>query len=365
METEDRGYWQWFCSSFFSEPGLEHRLLERYGSPREVFERKTEELTEAFAGNTAKLASVCREREKWDFTGEKERLERLGIRFVTREDAEYPRRLWDISDAPYGLFFRGELPPEKLPAVAVIGARDCSSYGKNIALWFAGELAQAGTAILGGMARGIDAWGHRGALAAGGKTYAVLGSGADVCYPEENRDIYMELEKRGGLISECPPGTRPLRHLFPLRNRILSGLADVVLIIEARKKSGSLITADCALEQGREIYAVPGPLGETLSEGCHNLIRQGAGLAVSPEKLLEDLEIFPGIHMKKMQKNKITLERSENLVYSCLSFQAQNLDSICRKTGLSPSEALGALGKLQIRGYVQESFKNYYSVWKQ
>lgn len=362
METEDRGYWQWFCSSFFSDPGLERRLLERYGSPGEIFRQKEEALTEAFPGNAAKLTSVCRKRETWDFVREKERLERLEMRFVSKEDAEYPRRLRELSDAPCGLFFRGELPPEKLPAVAVIGARDCSGYGKGIARWFAGELAASGVAILGGMARGIDSWGHRGALAAKGRTYAVLGSGADVCYPEENRDIYMELEKRGGIISECPPSTRPLRHLFPLRNRILSGLADAVLIIEAREKSGSLITADCALEQGREVFAVPGPLGEALSEGCHNLIRQGAGLAVSPEKLLEDLEIFPGIHMKKMQKNKITLERSENLVYSCLSFRAQNLDSICRKTGLSPSEALGVLGRLQIRGYVQESFKNQYTV---
>ena len=170
----------------------------------------------------------------------------------------------------------------------------------------------------------------------------------------------MELEQRGGLISESPPGVRPLTYLFPLRNRILSGLSDAVLIIEAKEKSGSLITADCALEQGREVYAVPGPLGEALSAGCHNLIRQGAGLAVSPERLLEDLMILPGINMKKMQKNKITLERSENLVYSCLRLQAQNLGEICEKTGLAPESALGILAKLQLKGYAKEVSRNYY-----
>ena len=160
--------------------------------------------------------------------------------------------------------------------------------------------------------------------------------------------------------------TRPIiiqtaPYLFPLRNRILSGLADAVLIIEAKEKSGTLITADYALEQGREVYAVPGPLGEPLSAGCHNLIRQGAGLAVSPERLLEDLMILPGINMKNMQKNKITLERSENLVYSCLRLQAQNLGKICQKTELSPEEALSVLAKLQLKGYAREVSKNYYA----
>ena len=132
------------------------------------------------------------------------------------------------------------------------------------------------------------------------------------------------------------------------------------LQFKAKEKSGSLVTGDCALEQGREVYAVPGPLGEALSAGCHNLIRQGAGLAVSPEKLFEDLMILPGINMKKMQKNKITLERSENLVYSCLRLQAQNLGEICERTGLAPESALGILAKLQLKGYAKEVSRNYY-----
>ena len=354
-------YWHWFCAGLFADPGLERRLISRYGTPEAVFRMPEEELFKAFPANRAKLSVLCAGRKKWDFEKEQERLARLEICFVSMEHPGYPARLKALSDAPYGLFFRGSLPTDDLPSVAVVGARDCSAYGRNISFWFAEGLAARGVQIISGMARGIDGAGHRGALRAEGRTFGVLAGGVDLCYPEENRDIYMCMGRVGGLISESPPGIRPLGFLFPLRNRILSGLADAVLVIEAKEKSGSLITADCALEQGREVYAVPGPLGEPLSGGCHNLIRQGAGLAVSPEKLLEDLMIFPGINMKKMKKNKITLERSENLVYSCLRLQAQNLGEICQKTKLSPEEALSILSKLQLKGCAREVSKNYYT----
>lgn len=356
-------YWHWFCASLFSDPGLERRLLERFGTPEAVFQTEEESLRAASPKNEKKLSALCAGRKTWDFVKEKERLRRLGIQFVSMEHPEYPFRLKGLADAPCGLFFRGVLPADDRPSLAVVGARNCSSYGSSVSFWFAKELAEHGVQIISGLARGIDGTSHRGALAAGGsgKTFAVLAGGVDRCYPEENRDIYMELEKKGGLISESPPGVRPLTYLFPLRNRILSGLSDAVLIIEAKEKSGSLITADCALEQGRDVYAVPGPLGEALSAGCHNLIRQGAGLAVSPEKLMEDLMILPGINMKNMQKNKITLERSEYLVYSCLRLQAQNLGKICEETGLNPQEALKILAKLQLKGYAREVSRNYYA----
>ncbi len=353
-------YWQWLCSFLFAEPGLEHKLKERYRTPKAVFEAKEKELLEAFPSNRVSLSRLCAMRKTWDFEKEEDRLARLEIRFVSIEHPSYPSGLREIKDAPCGLFFRGRLPSEQLPSIAIVGARNCSIYGRNVSRWFAAELASSGVQVISGLARGIDGSSHRGALEAGGKTFGILGGGVDVCYPEENRDIYMEMENRGGLISESPPGVRPMPHLFPLRNRILSGLSDAVLVVEAREKSGSLITADFALEQGKEVYAVPGPLGEPLSAGCHNLIRQGAGLAVSPERLLEDLMILPGINMKKMKKNKITLERSENLVYSCLRLQAQNLGEVCERTGLSPKEALSILAKLQLKGYAREVSKNCY-----
>ena len=363
-DREMEQYWHWFCARLFSDPALEHRLLERFGTPEEVYLAKEETLLKAFPSKREKLSALCAGRKTWDFEKERERLKRLDVHFVSLSHPDYPARLKRTGNAPCGLFFRGGLPQDSVPSVAVVGARSCSPYGRNVSFWFARELAERGVQIISGMARGVDGISHRGAFAAGGKTFGVLAGGVDICYPEENRDIYMRLESQGGLISESPPGIRPLTFLFPQRNRILSGLSDAVLIIEAKEKSGSLITADCALEQGREVYAVPGPLGEPLSAGCHNLIRQGAGLAVSPEKLLEDLEILPGINMKNMQKNKITLERSENLVYSCLRLQAQNLGEICQKTGLSPEEALSVLAKLQLKGYAREVSKNYYTVVK-
>ena len=360
MENMEK-YWHWFCSGLSADPSLESRLIEKFGTPEEVYKIEEKKLLKAFPSNRKKLSLLCAGRKGWDFGREADRLRRLEIRFVSRAHPLYPERLRKVEDAPWGLFFRGELPEDSLPAVAVVGARNCSAYGRNVSFWFAEELARHGVQIISGMARGVDGISHRGALHAGGKTFGVLAGGPDICYPEDNRDIYMEIEKRGGLISESPPGTRPLTFLFPLRNRILSGLSDAVLIIEAKEKSGSLITADCALEQGREVFAVPGPLGEALSAGCHNLIRQGAGIAVSPEKLLEDLMILPGINMKNTQKNKITLERSENLVYSCLRLQAQNLGKICQETGLAPEKALRILAKLQLAGCAREVSKNYYT----
>lgn len=354
-------YWQWLCSSLFYDPGLAHRLVKMYGSPGEVYLRKEEELQKAFPGKEGCIASLCGSRASWSFEREQERLKRQDIRFVSFEHPEYPKKLRNLTDAPCGLFFRGELPEEKKTAAALVGARDCTAYGSNGARWFARELAGAGVQIISGMARGVDGAAHRGALEAGGASFGVLAGGVDICYPESNRDIYMELEQRGGILSEAPPGVRPLRHYFPLRNRILSGLSDMVLIIEARQKSGSLITADYGLEQGKEVYALPGPVGSALSEGCNRLIQQGAGIALSPEQLLEELHILPGIQGKKKKKNKISLERSENLVYSCLRLQAQNLETICGETGLAPGEVLRVLSGLQIKGHAKEVYKNYYT----
>ena len=358
----ERDYWQWFCSSLFYDPRLEHKLLGKYGTPEQIFQCSEKELLESFPSNQEKLTILAKNRKNWKFEREAERLKRLELTFVSLVDPAYPKRLLGIPDAPCGLFVRGSLPEEEKPAVAIVGARDCTAYGRHLSEWFGGELAAAGVQILSGMARGIDACSHRGALKKGGATFAVLAGGADMCYPESNRDIYMELEQRGGIISESPPGVRPLKHYFPLRNRILSGMSDLVLIIEARVKSGSLITADYGLEQGREVYAAPGPLGEALSAGCNNLIRQGAGIAISPEQLLEVLHILPEFNWEKTQKNKIMLERSENLVYSCLRLQAKNLAEICGETGMPPGEVLSIMAKLQMKGYAKEVYKNYYTL---
>lgn len=218
---------------------------------------------------------------------EEQELAGKGISFLSIDDRQYPERLKNIPDPPYSLYFRGSLPSDKKPSLAVIGARMATPYGKKEAYGFGKKLASRGIQIVSGMAMGIDAIAGQAALDAEGDSFAVLGNGVDICYPAQNRDLYDLLADRGGLISEYPPGTAPQARLFPMRNRIISGLSDAVLVVEARKKSGTLITVDMALEQGREIFALPGRACDALSYGCNRLIAQGASIATCPEDLLQ------------------------------------------------------------------------------
>ena len=218
-----------------------------------------------------------------------EQLKQRGIRFLTMDDAEYPRRLFRIGDPPFGLYCLGRLPSDFRPSVGIVGTRMASPYGQDQARRFGRELASCGVQIISGMARGVDGIAGRGALDAGGESFAVLGCGVDICYPHENLDLYSALSERGGVLSEYPPGTQPQARLFPPRNRIISGLSDIVLVIEAKERSGTLITVDRALEYGIDVFALPGRVSDRGSAGCNQLIRQGAGIATCPEDILEYL----------------------------------------------------------------------------
>ncbi len=212
-----------------------------------------------------------------------------GIGFVSLEDGLYPSRLRNIPDPPYGIYYKGCLPADSLPVTAVIGTRNADAYGKDQARQFASYLSARGIGIISGLARGIDGIAGRAALRGSGRSYAVLGSGVDICYPRENSDLYYDLIEQGGIISEYPPGTQPKTSHFPMRNRIISGLSDVLLVIEARLKSGTMITTDHALAQGRDVFALPGRVCDSLSDGCNLLISQGAGIACSPAVIEEYL----------------------------------------------------------------------------
>lgn len=210
-------------------------------------------------------------------------------RCLLRTDSDYPAVLREIRRPPARLYLRGKLPEPDRPAVAIIGARRCSSYGRDMARLFAGALSAAGVQIISGMAAGIDGIAQRAALETGGVSFGVLGCGTDLCYPAGNRDLYEALLEKGGLLSEYPAGTPPVSGHFPARNRIISALSDAVLVIEAKERSGTLITVDFALEQGRDVYALPGRLTDGWSAGCNRLIRQGAGIALTPDDILEAL----------------------------------------------------------------------------
>lgn len=216
-----------------------------------------------------------------------EELCKNNISFSCILEKEFPERLRTIPDPPFGIYYKGSLPADGEPAAGVIGARLASGYGKEQARRFAWRLGKEGVSVVSGMARGIDGIAQTAALDAGGKSFAVLGCGVDICYPKENRDLYDRLPEQGGIISEYPPGTPPESKLFPPRNRIISGLSDLVLVVESRRNSGTHITVDMALEQGKEVYALPGRVSDSLSDGCNRLIRQGAGIATCPEDILE------------------------------------------------------------------------------
>lgn len=283
-----------------------------------------------------------------------------GIRYIAKEAGEYPDKLHNIINQPEGLYVMGNLPKPEEKTVAIVGARQCSYYGESAAKYFARELAKYGVGIISGMARGVDTAAHYGAFEAGGKTYAVLGCGVDVCYPKENFPLYEKLKTEGGIISEYANGEAPLAFHFPLRNRIISGLADVVILVEARRKSGSLITAELALEQGKDVYAIPGGIFDPLSEGCNDLISQGAGIAVRPEDILKDMGIDTEKRKKKSENENISLATKEKLVYSHLCLHPKSLEELGREVELSMKEISAILLDLELEGLVREVAKNHF-----
>lgn len=288
-------------------------------------------------------------------------LQEKGIRLVTFLDQEYPRRLKPLYDSPAVLYGIGRFPDEERPAAAIVGARDCSHYGRETAEALGKVLAESGIQVISGMALGIDGAGHRGCLKGGGDTYAVLGCGVDVCYPRNHFSMYMEIPQKGGILSEYRPGQAPAPGNFPARNRIISGLSDVIIVVEARAKSGSLITVDCGLEQGKEIFAVPGRNTDSLSRGCNRLIRQGAGIVTCPEDILD----FFQIPMKKSEgvdeKKKNGLAKKEKMVYSCLDLQPKYIDRIVEDSGLSLGECLTLLLELELGGHIIQTAGHYYA----
>jgi DNA processing protein len=302
----DKTYAEWeerdWLYTLVLTPGVGRRALriiyEEWGAFHVVAERLPE-LAKRFAWPedvASNLATRLSERNM-----HRERAERLkaGIQFVCFLDEGYPAALREIPDAPLLLFYRGELELLKRPAIGVVGSRKPTPYGRAACAHLVKQLSEAGFVIVSGLAYGIDAEAHRACLHAGGKTVAVLGCGIDQVYPPYNRKLYEEIGASGLLISEHPAGTPPLPGLFPERNRIISGLSLGVLVVEAAERSGSLITADCALEQGREVFAVPGPIFSAVSAGPHNLIKQGAKLVTNSGDIIEEFasllpSAFPG-----------------------------------------------------------------------
>ncbi len=360
--TREKEYLFWLSGLPSMGAVAMRRLWDRYHSFEKIYNIEGKEL--AGLGLLGDRAREEFDRNKNSLEKSREEYEKMkekGIEFVTFLEEGYPGRLQPLHGSPLGLFVKGRLPDEHRPAVAIVGARDCSHYGREMAEYLSGALAQAGVQVVSGMALGIDGAGHRGALKAGEDTYAVLGCGVDICYPRSHFSMYLEISERGGVISEQNPGKAPAARNFPMRNRIISGLSDVVVVVEAREKSGSLITVDCGLEQGREIFAVPGRVMDPLSQGCNQLIRQGAGIVTSPEDILEVFRI----HMEKKlildEKIENGLAKNEKMVYSCLDLQPKFIDRVVEESGLSLGECLTLLLELELKGRIIQTASHYYA----
>ena len=282
-------------------------------------------------------------------------------RVVKKGDSDYPERLLKIKDAPEKLYVRGNLPNIHKKTVAIVGARNCTDYGSTLAKTIARILSMNDVQVISGLAMGIDTQGHIGAIEVEKPTYAVMGCGVDICFPSHNSNVYERiLDYGGGIMAEVEVGTPPLPYNFPLRNRIISGLSDVVIVVEARDKSGSLITADFALEQGKTIFACPGRVGDSLSRGTNNLIKQGAYILTSTDDVLEHLGLIVDGLIPKVEKDMSKLDYFEKAIYEVLKNETLHIDQIVEKAKLPVSKCLNILMSLELNGFVETTINNYY-----
>ena len=335
-----------------------HRLLEHFGSAEAVWRAEPSAIRRSAILGEKLTEGLLLSREEDQLNDWIIELEEKEIDFYSYWHPRYPRLLREIQNPPLGIYVRGEIPDDEIDTVAIIGARKCSRYGATVAYDIAKDLGKTNVIVVSGMARGIDSEGHRGILDGGGKTIAVLG--VDICYPAENKELMERIIENGCVISEYPPGMPAVAKNFPNRNRIIAGLSKMVVVVEAGKRSGTIITADLALEQGKDVYALPGPVNSSLSQGCNRLIFQGAGILLSPENLLDEMGIAYSGECEKSDKNKKMLESPEYMVYSCVGLYPKSVGQLTEETKLRPEEVLKLLVSLELQGYIREISKNYY-----
>ena len=279
-------------------------------------------------------------------------LEARGILTVVKGERGYPKLLEEISDPPFSIFYRGKLPDQVMKCIAVVGSRKATQYGIEAAEWIAKALSRAGACVVSGAAYGVDSAAHRGALMAGGDTTAVLGCGPDVVYPRSNGGLLSDIALKGCILSEYPPGIKPLKHHFPARNRLIAGMSLGVVVVEASRTGGALLTADFALSEGREVFAVPGQIFSKNSEGTNALIRNGAGLVGSAEDIFEELSfaVEKTLPFDTAPEN-LTAEERKSL--DVLTAGPCDAAEIAGRTGLAVGEAVSLLSRMEVTGLVR------------
>ena len=353
IEVGDVKYWVGLNTVSGIGPVRFKRLLEHFQDAGSAWQASQSEL-QAAGLDSRSIEALLATRRSLSLDSEVARLAQEGATVLTWEDEGYPSRLRQIHSSPPLLYVRGEIRPEDEWAVAVVGTRAATRYGRQMVEEIAGDLARSGITVVSGLARGIDSLAHRAALRAGGRTIAVLGSGIDIIYPHEHRDLADKIIERGALITEYPLGTKPEAGNFPPRNRIISGLSLGTLVVEAGKRSGALITADYALEQGREVFALPGSVNSRKSEGTNRLIQEGAAkLVMSVEDILEELNLTM-VERHQEVRAAVPADEREARILEHVSSQPLHVDEIGQRANLPISEVTSTLAMMELKGMVRQ-----------
>lgn len=377
-------YWLWLATRPHCSVRFCHRLLEQFGTPEAIWQAGREELSRLPHVKADCLDALMEKDLTYPHRIERD-CQRLGIQILSLHDRSYPELLRCIADAPLVLYVRGTLPDfDARLSISIVGTRSCTNYGLHAARYFAGNLAQQGCIIVSGMALGVDGAAHHAAIEAGGITVAVFGCGVDVCYPWKHEKLMEQIISHGAVVSEYPPGTEPKGWRFPERNRILTGLSEGTLVVEAPKRSGALISADLALEQGRDVFAVPGDIHRISCAGCNRLIRQGsaelvqgpldilahygnvekkpqdvhyASLKQSP---LSSVSIPEPAHQQPAAQPKPEISLLERTVLQVIQQQGHaTVDAVVEATGMPAASVLAALTMLEIGTYVTLTSNGY------
>jgi DNA processing protein len=349
---DQRRYWVGFNRVIGIGPVRLKALLEAFGDTETAWHASAEDLRAAGLDQRC-LRGLLEARDTLDLDAELARIEGLGYRLLTWEEAEYPERLREISAPPPVLYLWGDLRPQDRWAAAVVGTRRPTAYGTAVARDLAAVLAASGVTVVSGLARGIDTIAHQSALEAGGRTLAVLGSGLDRLYPPEHRRLAERIAGAGAVLSDYPLGTAPEGGNFPPRNRIISGLALAVVIVEAGEGSGALITADFAAEQGREVFAVPGSIYSRASRGTNQLIRSGARPLVAFEDVLEALNLDVVIRQEEVSQ-ALPEDETEAKILAALSSEPVHVDELQALCGLPAAQVSASLAMLELKGRARQ-----------
>lgn len=350
----DLKYWLALMMTNDVGPIRAKKLLSVFKNPKKIFNANFKDLSE-IDGMSQRAAKKITTFNEWDIAEKYvEIINEKNIKTININDSNYPVLLKETSDAPVVLFIRGDIMQNDRFSLAIVGSRKMTSYGALVAERFSEELSSTGLTIVSGMARGIDSVAHRGAIKANGRTIAVLGSGIDVVYPPENKNLFEKIVEHGCIISEFLPGTGPDKENFPKRNRLISGLSLGVLVVEAVFDSGALITARYANDYGREVFAVPGAITSKNSEGTNKLIREGAMLVQKPDDILKELAPVLKGFIKSENKVKIELSNDEKILCGLLSGEPRQIDDIARQSKLPASKVLAVLLDLELKGVVKQ-----------